>query len=137
MIKGGFRIIGITLGSLIAYTLGLSGSAMNSPFYVAGMIALLVAIISLAFPIAEFRCVGALPWGWAEPHHDGKLVVMFCREYCTALPRHYLPCRYSLGMIAYLVPAVLGCAYVGCCNVSTNWHDFAGKASVHVIVLLG
>ena len=76
VIKGGLRIIGITLGSLIAYALGLSGSAMNSPFYVAGMIALLIAIISLPYPIAELRCVGCGAAGMsslAAPHEDRQV----------------------------------------------------------------
>ena len=55
-----FRIAGIAVGSLLAFATGLSGSALNNPFYITSMVGLLVGIFSLAYPVAEFRWV--LSW---------------------------------------------------------------------------
>ena len=60
-----FRIVGIAVGSLLAFTAGLSGSALNNPYYITAMVALLVAVFSLAYPVAEMRCgcCGVMPRG--------------------------------------------------------------------------
>ena len=52
-----FRIAGIEVGSLLAFATGLSGSALNNPYYLTCMVALIVAVFSLAHPVAEFRWV--------------------------------------------------------------------------------
>ena len=52
-----FRIAGIVVGSLLAFATGLSGSALNNPYYITCMVALIVAVFSLAHPVAEFRWV--------------------------------------------------------------------------------
>ena len=64
-----FRIAGIVVGSLLAFATGLSGSALNNPYYITAMASLLVAVFSLAHPVAEFRWVFELGpcccWGAA------------------------------------------------------------------------
>ena len=56
LVRGVFRIAGITIGALLAFAAGLNGNALNNPYYITSMVAVLIAVFSLPYPVAEMRC---------------------------------------------------------------------------------
>lgn len=56
VIKGFLRANGIAIGGLLGLAASLSGTLMESPYYLTAMLVLLVSFVSMTAAVAEFRC---------------------------------------------------------------------------------